>query len=54
MIATCEPGLNRHLVAGVDVGGTESMIVVIDDGPARPQRSLARLGLPEREGVGER
>jgi glucokinase len=31
MIATEEPGLNGPLVAGVDVGGTKTSIVVIDD-----------------------
>jgi ROK family len=31
MIATCEPGLNGPLVAGVDVGGTKTSVVVIDD-----------------------
>jgi glucokinase len=31
MIATHEPGIDRRLVAGVDVGGTNISIVVIDD-----------------------
>lgn len=31
MIATYEPGLNGPLVAGVDVGGTKTSIVVTDD-----------------------
>ena len=31
MIATYEPGLNGPLVAGVDVGGTKTSVVVIDD-----------------------
>jgi hypothetical protein len=31
MIATYEPGLNGSLVAGVDVGGTKTSVVVIDD-----------------------
>ena len=31
MIATYEPGLDGPLVAGVDVGGTETSIVVTDD-----------------------
>jgi hypothetical protein len=42
MIATHEPGLNGPLVAGVDVGG----------GAAAVARHC--IGLPEREGVGER
>ena len=31
MIATYEPGLNGTLVAGVDVGGTKTSVVVVDD-----------------------
>ena len=31
MIATYEPGLDGPLVAGVDVGGTKTSIVVTDD-----------------------
>jgi len=106
MIATYEPGLNGPLVAGVDVGGTKTSVVVIDDrdrilyehvtptdrsslvGQSRIARERAasplvqaalgdatvellsptvapgargaaaiarhRIGLPEREGVGER
>ena len=105
MIATYEPGLNGPLVAGVDVGGTKTSVVVTDVGGtlyehvtptdrsslvgqsriareraasplvqaalgdatvellspteepgARGAAAIARhrIGLPEREGVGER
>ena len=60
MIATHEPGLNGPLVAGVDIGGTNTSVVVTDNrdrilygqpGHHPPRR---RIGLPGREGVGER
>ena len=62
MIATYEPGLNGPLVAGVDVGGTLYEHVTPTDRSSLVGQIAGlvndawrhRLGLPEREGVGER
>ncbi len=68
MIATRERWLDGPLVEGIDVGGTETLVVVTDE-LARFQDEhvaptdrtslvgqIARhdIGAPEREGVGER